>query len=552
MKQTKKLYLSLLIVGCIIFSSVFVYGKRNAPLTPDEKEQLVALLNEEKNDPNWPPSKYENDIVILTKGLSEEPDNEHYLFYLARAHKGLNHIDEAIKWATLRIEKEGNRDEIWYAKFILGQCYQEKNNWDEAFKWLLEAYLYNPTRAEPLQKMATYYRVKGQNDQAYQYAKQGSLIPYPKNQTFFVNDSVYDYQFDEELSIAAFYTPFKEEGFAAANRLVLNKKAPGYVKEQAYKNALFYITNLKNTHSKPILIKLPLIREGYEDTYHPLNPSIQKMDDGYQVICRTVNYKRNLQLHYLFPDPNDRWVRTKNFLLEYDRDFNLLSQREIIENLPREHHQWTNIAGLEECRLIPTDKKTSFTCTICDTNPHPASQICYCSLANDSLDENVYVDKLTPIKGPNPNRWEKNWLPFLLNGELYTIYSYDPFIIHKPDIETGECPIVLQYEPTKDFSRFKGSAGPILFDDGYLVVVHETVFNDRLNYVHRFLFLDKNFKIKKLSKPFKYMHSGIEFCCGMALDHSENNLVMTIGVEDREAYVFIVDVNTVRDMLEPL
>ena len=88
------------------------------------------------------------------------------------------------------------------------------------------------------------YRKKGDHDLAYLFAKQGAKIPYPKNDILFISHPVYDYQFDEEISIADFYTQFKDEGFAAADRLVLNKNVPEEIKEQTYRNILFFIQKI--------------------------------------------------------------------------------------------------------------------------------------------------------------------------------------------------------------------------------------------------------------------------------------------------------------------
>ena len=93
--------------------------------------------------------------------------------------------------------------------------------------------------------------------------------------------------------------------------------------------------NLKSTQLIPIQIKLPLIREGYPDCYNPMNPSIQKSTDGYHLICRTVNFSQTKGTSYQSRNPEDPTIRTKNFLVRYDRSFNLLSQREIVEELPR-------------------------------------------------------------------------------------------------------------------------------------------------------------------------------------------------------------------------
>ena len=126
------------------------------------------------------------------------------------------------------------------------------NFWDQALHWYLDAFEYNPKRAEPLHKIARHYRNKGDTDLAYFFAKQGSSIPYPKDELLFIAHDVYDYQFLEDLSIAAYYTAHKDDGFKAANDLILKKGIPHRVKNQAMRNILFYVQNLQIDEIKPI------------------------------------------------------------------------------------------------------------------------------------------------------------------------------------------------------------------------------------------------------------------------------------------------------------
>jgi hypothetical protein len=161
----------------------------------------------------------------------------------------------------------------------------------------------------------------------------------------------------------------------------------------------------------------------------------------------------------------------------------------------------------------------------------------------------ISVDQMIPLYGPDPNRCEKNWLPFIKDDQLHLIYSCDPFVLYK--FNDDHCETVLSYEQNYDFTAFRGSASPIAFDNGYLMLVHETVqFPDlSRNYLHRFIFLDQNFLIKRLSKPFVFVHSGIEFCCSMVINHSETQLIMSIGVEDNLASLCFIDLETIRAML---
>lgn len=522
------------------------------------EEKLETLSIDDRNDGGSKADKFERDVRLLTKELEEQPGNSRSMFYLATSYHCLKNFEEAIKWYETYIKNGTWFEEIWYSKYMLGTCYEELEEWDIALSYYLDAFQTNPRRAEPLQRISKYYRNKEQFDLSYFFAKQGSLIPFPYDQSLFISYPVYDYLLDEDISISAYYTPYKQEGFAAINRLMLKKNIPYYIKNQAYHNALFYVECLPNASYEPIKMELPLIREGLAMHYNPMNPSIKKTNEGYDVICRTVNYMQIGAKHFQtldILDPTNTFT-TRNFFLQYDKNFNLLSQQEIIEDLPRKKYKSRNVEGLEDCRLFEFNDSLWFTCTTLDTNPAGQPQISLCKLSDDRSQSTVSVEKLVPLASPNPFRCEKNWLPFVINDEFHVIYSYDPFIVYKPNEKItrfNENVQIIKYDPILDFSRFSGSASPISFDEGYLILVHETVHNeDQRIYLQRFVFLDKDLNITKLSKPFIFLHKGIEYCCGMTIDHEEKKLVIGVGIEDREAYFCSIDLNTVRSLLEPI
>ena len=301
---------------------------------PQQSSQLTSLRIDDREDGGCKNDKFERDVKLLTQGLIDEPNNERYMFYLAQSHRCLRQYDNAIKYYKARIDKGGWIEEVFFSKLMIGEMYEEMGFWDQALTWYLDAYQTTPERAEPLQKIASHYRNHGENNLAYLFAKQGTRIPYPKDHLLFVTYSVYDYQFDEEIAIAAYYTPFKHEGLASANRLLLKDSTPNHVKEGARKNILFYVENLKVDKLVPITIDLPLIREGSDERYTPMNPSIQRTKSGYNVICRTVNFSQKGGMEYRSRHPDDPTIRTRNFLVQYDPNFNLISQNEIIEDLP--------------------------------------------------------------------------------------------------------------------------------------------------------------------------------------------------------------------------
>lgn len=518
---------------------------------PSKSDNLMTLTIDDHEDGGCKSDKFERDVRLLTQGIKDEPTNVRYMFYLAQSYRCLRKYDDAIKWYKARINAGGWIEEAWYARVMIGEMYEEMGFWDQALEWYLDAFQTLPERAEPLQKIATHYRTKGQTQLAYLFAKQGSLIPYPKTHLLFVSYPVYDHLFDEELSISAFYTPYKEDGYAAANRIILNRKAPDRLKESTYKNLLFYVQNLKTEKIVPIKIDLPPIRPGSAETYNPMNPSIQKTKDGYHLICRTVNFSQKGGQHYASRDPDDATIRTKNFFVRYDPEFNILSQREIVEELPRVRLP-THVVGLEDCRLIASDQHHWMLSTTFDTHSSRVGQS-LCQMKNDPYDKGpLFVEKLVPLKSIDPTRVEKNWLPFVKDNELFAIYGHDPFIVLKINRETGDCTVVSNNEPSHDFSKFRGSAAPIPLDDGYLLLVHEVVFKDQRYYLHRFVYLDKDLKVTKVSKPFTFFHQGIEYCCGMTTDHDNKQLILSVGFEDSQAFLLFADLDHVRSLLEPL
>lgn len=518
--------------------------------TPNQPmEQISTLKIDDREDGGCKADKFERDVRLLKQGLIDEPNNERYMFYLGQSYRCLRQYDDAINWYKKRIDKGGWIEEVWFSKCMIGEMHEEMGSWDQALIWYLDAYETLPQRAESLHKIATHYRLNGKNNLAYLFAKQGSAIPYPKDFLLFVYYPVYEYQFDEEMSIAGYYTPFKNEGFSAANRLILNKNTPAHVKETTYKNILYYVENLKIAKQIPIQIKLPPLFENSSEKYNPMNPSIKKTKEGYNLICRTVNYTQDNGNNYRSRDPKDSTVRTKNFLVSYDPSFKMIDQREIIENLPRERHP-TSILGLEDCRLIESDQNHWIFSTTFDTHPGTVGQT-LCTMKNNPHEKGpLFVEKFLPIQGPAPGRCEKNWLPFVRNGELLAIYECDPLTILKIDRKTGACENFSKKETKHDFSKFRGSAPPIEFDNGYLFLVHEVVFTDQRTYLHRFVYLDSDLNITKVSKPFTFLQKGIEYCCGMTIDHDQKQCILSVGIDDKEALLLFVDLNHIQNILE--
>lgn len=416
-------------------------------------------------------------------------------------------------------------------------------DWNKALITNLNAYQ-SKAEAEPLYEIANHYHQIGKDHLATLHAKAAKRL----------NDisekPQLEHQVNELLYLSAYHTFQREDGFSALNDILLSKDCPKDIKDRARLYSIHYVQGLPGTYFRLINLSPP-VHKPTKGRFNLSSATIMKTDEGYDVICRTVNY-RNSGGNYSWIDNNDHVVRTRNLLGKLDKSLNLISQNEIIEDLDRVKVKRSDAVGLEDCRAVKWNNETWFTCVTTDTNPSGACQESLCKLKSESKNGITKVEKLIPLLGPDPKRFEKNWLPFVLNNEIQLVYSYDPFIIYKPDTKSGELQEVVKYTPEHDFTHFRGSAAPIEFENGYLLMIHEVVRPDVYYFFHRFLYLDKDFKVQKISKPFAFLQKGVEYCCGMVIDHSGNNLIMSVSKEDAESYLVTLNVKDLKTILEPL
>jgi predicted GH43/DUF377 family glycosyl hydrolase len=88
----------------------------------------------------------------------------------------------------------------------------------------------------------------------------------------------------------------------------------------------------------------------------------------------------------------------------------------------------------------------------------------------------------------------------------------------------------------------------------YIAVVHETHLFDfsgtRKNavYKHRFILWDKDFNIKKITEPFSFMGSKIEFCCGATF--KDGDLLLSFGFQDNCSFLLKIPKNILKEILD--
>jgi len=172
------------------------------------------------------PETYLRDMALLEQAVQDAPTNTRNVFYLAQSCRDAGKIEASLQWYQRRVDMGGWDEERWYALFQIAVLQERKQapvaTVREAY---LAAYAARPQRAEPLCELARYHRERTEHALATVFALQASQIPQPPD-ILFVDTQVYAWRALDELVVSAFYTPHRDLGCAALQRLLAERRYP--------------------------------------------------------------------------------------------------------------------------------------------------------------------------------------------------------------------------------------------------------------------------------------------------------------------------------------
>ena len=505
------------------------------------ERSLPALSIDDRHDGGHRSDKFARDQRLLERELSRDPGNTRALFYLAETYRGQRDLPRALATYRRRAEAGGWEEEAWYAQYTAAQLLHEAGRPRQAFHVMADVLRRDPQRHEPYAHLAGLLRTTGHHTWACRLARHGLKMGVPKDRSLFLDRGLYDWGFLRELSISAFYAGARQEGLEALERLLLGRGSPPDVASLAVQNSGFYAEPLPHAVHIPLTPALP-------PEFAPCNPGLVRTGEGYLVNCRAVSYRITPEQHYVAREA-DGVLRSRNMLMRFDRDLVPLGSTEMYASVPP--LRWHPVQGLEDVRLFTHNDQTGFLCTT--TNLHPAGPV---RMSVGRPGASGEVDHLRPLTGHGDDRPQKNWLPFVIGSELFAIYSYEPLVVVKIDDATGRVEVVVERAQGRTFDDWRGSAGPIDLPShlggGRLVLIHAVSWNPVRRYTHRFIRMDADWRITHASRPFFFRTLGIEFGCGMCLAHGDDDVLISFGVEDREAWLCRVPLADVCRQLEEL
>jgi glycosyltransferase involved in cell wall biosynthesis len=433
-------------------------------------------------------------------------------------------------------------EEAWYALLQGARRLRSLNDEGGFVQQALAAFNQRPHRAEPLYDLAKHYRERGMTDASVLFSEPGLAIPWPKQDALFIEDFVYSAGLLEEYSIAANYAhdpARKDRGFAACNWLALSRHIPQSTRELARANIRFYVA--------PASVVMPSfttyrVSISPPEGYRAMNPSVVRHGNELLMVQRAINYviteKGGIQA------PGDAFS-TRNFLLRLSASLDVESSAEILPPEDLTDPAYSRVRGFEDVRPFVWCDTLWCSAATRELAPDGWHQQVLARIDESRTGQYRFADwrMLAPV---GPRRYEKNWMPLVVGDALRFIYLCDPTRILDQNAQT-----VADTIPPIAAELFRGGSQAIAFENGWLALIHEVSGKDRQRfYHHRFVWLDETTRLRGVSRPFFLEHHGIEFAAGLAWHPDGRRLVVSYGIEDREAGVATVDAAEVRRLLD--
>ena len=446
---------------------------------------------DDRNDGGCKTDKFPRDLALLLKGVSEEPTNVRYIFYLAQTHHAMGQWEDAITMYKKRIEAGGWFEEVWYSHYMIAKTYETLGNSYLFEEWVQRGYDFYPGRAEGIYHLAKHFRCKGDHFKAMHYINIGKKIPI-SNDSLFIEREVYTGLFEYEESVCRYYTlGSKRDALRDSMKYLMTDKP---FPDSVYSNMKFYIEILDGES-----IPYPVKRDLFGPNFHPAHISIS---EPYHNI-RFVNYNLNhTNTTYTmkdgsYSDAND--VMTQNACYNEETK-EIVLMDDASTNLPRVS---ARVKGLEDVRLYRNKLgDLCFSATVAEYVPwHTILRGKY------DPDTGKYRDCIV-MESPVDSKCEKNWLP--ITGTDDVIYHWFPLQVGK--FNGAKMKIHTRHATPWFFRHLRGSGAPARTKNELWALTHFVIGEHPRNYYSCIVVLDDvTYSPKRVSVPFLFHSTHVEF-----------------------------------------
>ena len=220
-----------------------------------ERIENIILYQDRTKDDDKSFKRFFRDKEMLYNEHLKNPKDPRTLFYLGQTCGCLGNLHDAYKYYILRSKEQGFIEEIYHSYIRLGEISRElQHPWEESLGWFLKAYAHSQ-RAEPLVKIAEYYKDYNANGEkggdamlAYMYASMACKMIFPSNQILFIDRRCYSYKRWHLLGQIAYYVQQYKEGKEACIKAIMTEG-----QDIDIKNLTFYLNKEKEINTIKLL-----------------------------------------------------------------------------------------------------------------------------------------------------------------------------------------------------------------------------------------------------------------------------------------------------------
>lgn len=185
------------------------------------------------------PAKVLRDAMLLEDELKRDPKNTRLQFYLAQSYRAHGDKQMALVNYKKRARMGGDDQEMYESLLNIVLLERDLGSSDEVYRdGLLKLFRTRPSRVEPLYYLSTFYRLKGDHQLAYLFARLGLSAP-PTTDFVNVREWISDYGLLFELSIASYWVGDYDMSLKACDDLLKMTNLPISFKDQTFTNREF-------------------------------------------------------------------------------------------------------------------------------------------------------------------------------------------------------------------------------------------------------------------------------------------------------------------------
>lgn len=549
--------------------------------------------------------------IILSRRSLYEHDSNFWLhlaikyFRLARFRDVIFALEYAIKKNTFSPPKS----KYWYSLYLLSRSYLHLVDFPHAANYALQAFERNKNRLEPLYYLAHFARIHNLSPGTFQKISSMVIQDCIPKKTEKYDPTKQDMDIDMDIDVEISEWKWLTELAYHLNTQVAmdsleklrfhNFPIPSELRLTLLWHQRSYCIRPLRIIDTVILDHFFLNQRTQEHeiaVWNYLNPSIISLSisdlktinipqfiDGpwttninkrefFLVAVRAVNYKlsKDTESYLVCHENTEKKIRSRNFIVLLDTDYKFQQKWELYD-LRNKVAVEAPSYGPEDGKVFIYQNSLYYSFNAVDailrngipciglSKIHSATQLVKLGnkiIKSDTIlcvHDEIYLD----APSIHPLKPEKNWLPLIKDNKLYFNYWPCPISLFEINLTDGTITNKIKIPNILNYTDFRNSAGPILFQNGWLLVAHEL--NEKKKegkerskyYLHRFLWYTNDFQLQKMSYPFTFWNVLVEYCNGIAWRILNKRLVLSVGYFDQQAFLLEVDAMDIDKMLKP-